>query len=166
MGTLRHILRRLRRDDDGAALVEFGVVLPVMLLVLGLTVEAARTFWSYQATVAGVRDATRYMGRSVQTGICDGGSADVSDWNSIVEDIVRNTEDGTTLFPTSIAVTSVTPTVACIAEGGFRLPQVPMVTVKADLEITYPFTSLFSFIGVSLPTARTTVMDTGRIFGA
>ena len=166
MGGLGHILSRLRREDRGAALVEFGVVLPLLVLFLGLSIEAARTFWSYQATVAGVRDATRYMGRSVQTGICDSGPGDISGWTAVVTDMVRNTEDGETLFPASITVNSVTPTLACITGQGFRMVETPMVTVSAELEITYPFASLFSFVGVSLPTVRTVVTDTGRIFGA
>lgn len=165
MTGLRGYFRRLRRDDQGAALVEFGMVLPVMLVMFGLTIEAGRTFWSYQATIAGVRDATRYVGRSEQTGVCNDASPTLSGWNAKVTDIVRNASDGTALFPSTITVGRVTADLTCVT-GNYRLAQVPMATITAELQITYPFAGLFALVGVGLPTVDTVVTDTGRIFGA
>lgn len=164
MGILRHI-RRLRGQDDGAILVEFGMVLPIMLVLFGLSIEAGRTFWSYQATIAGVRDATRYIGRVVDTDICEGGGASIAGWEGTVTDIVRNASDGTALFPSSITVTRVTPVLDCITEGDFRQDAVPMARITAELEITFPFSALFRWAGSDLPTIDTVVSDTGRIFG-
>ena len=56
----RH-LRSLRRSEDGAVLVEFGLLLPTFVLFFAMAVEGSRTFWSYQATISGVRDAARYV---------------------------------------------------------------------------------------------------------
>lgn len=164
MQRFSHMLRRLRRDEDGAALVEFALILPMALLLFGVVIEGSRLFWSYQATMAGVRDAARYVGRSVQTDICDT-TGNLNDWSGTLEDIVRESSSGTQLFPTTITVTSVNATLQCFS-GDFRLTSTPIATVTANLQITYPFQGLFAFAGVSLPTATTTVADTSRIFGA
>ena len=37
-------LRRLRRDEDGSALVEFGLILPMILIVFAVTIEGSRLF--------------------------------------------------------------------------------------------------------------------------
>lgn len=166
MSQLSTYLRRYCRDEQGAALVEFALILPIMLVLFGLTIEAGRMFWSYQTTIAGVRDATRYVGRAQQTAICDQGSPSLAHWDATVTDIVRNQSDGTPLFPSSITINSVTPTLNCVDDGNFRLASVPIVTVTAHLTITFPFSSLFEFVGASLPTLDTSVSDSGRIFGA
>ena len=156
-------LRRFRRDDDGAALVEFALILPVLLLFFAVTIEGSRMMWSYQATIAGVRDATRFLGRSVQTDVCAKG-ASLAAWEARVTRIVRDTTDGNTLFPASITVDRVTPTLTCFG-GGYRLATTPVATVTADLTITWPFAGVLSVFGATLPTIRTQVADTGRIFG-
>ena len=157
-------LRHLGRKDDGAALVEFGLILPVMLLVFAMSIESARTFWSYQATIAGVRDAARYIGRSVQNDICWTGG-DMSPYEDAATQIVRNASDGTALFPSSISVASVTLSVNCFS-GGFRLEETPVAKVQAQLNISYPFQSLFDLIGVELLPVTTVVQDQQRVFGA
>ncbi len=155
---------RLRRSDEGAALVEFGLVLPMFLLLFAITIEAARTFWSYEATIAGVRDAARYVGRAEASNIC-GSAVSITRWQSAVENIVRNSSNGTALFPSSITVTSVVPSLTCVS-GSYRLTQTPILTVTAHLQITYPFAAVFSMFGIDRPTLQTSVTDRSRIFGA
>ena len=157
-------LRRLRRDEDGSALVEFGLIVPMILIVFAVTIEGSRLFWSYQATIAGVRDAARYIGRSEQTDICDTGG-DLTGWSDTLTQIVRDTSTGTSLFPASITINSVDATLACVT-GEFRLTTTPIVTVSALLEIIYPFQSIFEWSGVELPITTTTITDSSRIFGA
>ena len=157
-------LRRFRRDDDGAALVEFALILPVMVLFFAVAIEGSRMMWSYQATIAGVRDATRFLGRSVQTDVCAKG-ASLAGWEARVTQIVRDTTDGSALFPASISIDRVVPTLTCFG-GNFHLATTPVATVTADLTITWPFADVLSFFGATLPTTRTQVADTGRIFGA
>ena len=159
----RHF-QSLRRSEDGAVLVEFGILLPTFILFFAMAVEGSRTFWSYQATISGVRDAARYVGRSAQSNLCTAGG-DVTNLTAKVTSIVRDTSEGATLFPSSITITSVTPTLTCVS-GSFRLTQTPLATVTANLEITYPFAAVFSFLNVSLPTVSTSVSDTSRVFGA
>jgi len=161
---LRNGAKRWRRDDDGAALVEFALALPMILVMFAVMIEGSRLFWSYQATIAGVRDAARYVGRSVQTNICaDGGS--LAGWSGTLEGIVRETSTGSALFPSSITVSSVDASLQCFS-GNFRLAETPIVTVTAVLNITYPFESVFEWAGIELLTTTTTVTDSSRIFGA
>lgn len=163
MRAFRHI-RRFAHRDEGAVLAEFGLVLPLMLILFGVTIEAARTFWAYQATIAGVRDATRYVARVETPTICDEVGADLDDWQATVTDIVRNASDGTLIFPASITVSSVTAALTC-ATGDYRTGTVPVATVTAVLNITFPFARVFELAGMTLPTASTQVSDQGRIFG-
>ncbi|MAM62282.1 TadE family protein [Maritimibacter sp. UBA3975] len=160
----RSHIRRFARREDGAVLAEFGLVLPLMLVLFALSIEAARTFWAYQATIAGVRDATRYVTRAQDGAICDSASPDLDAWGPALTDMVRNAADGTPLFPSSITVSSVVASVACVA-GDYRQSVVPVATVTAALEITYPFARVFRLTGLELPTANTVVRDSGRIFG-
>ncbi len=161
---LRRHLAALRRSDEGAALVEFGLLLPTFLLFFAVAVEGARTFWSYQATISGVRDAARFVGRAAPSNICTTGGS-LSGLTAEVTAIVRETTSGDALFPSSITVNSVTPTLTCIA-GGYRLTQTPIANVTATLQIAYPFQSVFAFLGTTLPPVTTSVTDSSRIFGA
>lgn len=156
--------QHLKSDDRGAALVEFAILLPTLLLFFALIIEGSRTFWSYQAAIAGVRDATRFVARAEAVSVCENG-ATVARWESTVTGMVRNTSDGARIFPPSITVTAVKPTLACIA-GNFRRPVVPMVTVTATLHIDYPFAGLFRLAGLNLGPATTTIADTTRIYGS
>lgn len=161
---LRRAWFRMLRREDGAALVEFGLLLPVCLLFFAIAIEGSRTFWSYQSVISGVRDASRYVGRATASNICTVGG-DLNGLTATVETIVRNKSDGSSLFPSSITVSSVTPSLTCVS-GSYRLTQTPIGTVTAVLEITYPFQSIFALVGASLPSATTSVTDSSRIFGA
>lgn len=156
--------RRLGRDDRGVALVEFGMILPLMLLFLALAVEGGRTFWSYQTAIAGVRDATRYLSRALGSNACSAG-ADVAGYSATLLAIVTQGLDGEALLPPNVQITGVTPTLACIS-GDFRVDPAPVATVTADLTIAYPFAGIFGLVGAPLATVTTTVTDSTRVFGA
>jgi len=155
---------RFARDEDGAALVEFGLLLPTFLLFFAMAIEGSRTFWSYQAVISGVRDAARFVGRAAASEICTTGG-NLSGMTDRVTQIVRETSDGAALFPSSITVGSVTPSLTCIS-GDYRLTQTPIGTVTAQLQISYPFQAVFALVGVTLAPVTTTVTDRSRIFGA
>lgn len=151
------------RDDDGAALVEFGLLLPTLLLFFALTVEGSRTFWSYQAAIAGVRDASRWLGRSAPADICTTGGS-LAGMEPRLTAIVRTSMDGEAIFPASITVDSVVPALTCVA-GDYRLAQVPVARVTATLTITYPFAGAFALFGQELSGVTTTISDSARVFG-
>ncbi|SNS44927.1 TadE/TadG family type IV pilus assembly protein [Tropicimonas sediminicola] len=162
----RHIpsnLRRFRRSENGAQLVEFAILLPMLLLIFAVIVEGGRLMWSYQATGSGVRDATRYLARVVPSDVCSGGGS-VAAWQGKVESIVRESSAGDAFFPTGITITSVTPRVTCFS-GSYRVPVVGVAAVTANVTITFPFAGLFRFAGSDRTTINTSVTDQSRIFG-
>ncbi len=157
-------LRRFRRDETGAALVEFGLLLPTLVLFLGLCVEGGRTFWSYQATIAGVRDAARYLSRAAEADICTTGGS-TAPWNARLAQIVRETQSGESLFPQAVTVASVSSSLACVG-AGHRTGAAPVATVTATLRIGYPFSGLFALAGVTVTEVTTTVTDRARVVGS
>jgi Flp pilus assembly protein TadG len=156
-------LRRFWTDESGVALVEFAIALPLLVLLFGVTVESYRLMITYQATISGVRDATRYLARVTPTTICPGGN--VAGLTATLEDIVRNRITGASVFPTGVTLTSVTPTLACVS-GGYRVDPAPVATVTARVRFTYPFGALIDFGGGSTGTFTAVVTDQARIFGS
>jgi Flp pilus assembly pilin Flp len=162
--TLARTLARLRRDDSGVALVEFGFVLPLMLLIFAMAIEGGRTFWAYQTAVAGVRDATRYLSRAVPSNACSVGY-NFAPIAQTISDIVTQDNTGLQVLPSQVAITSVVPTLACIP-GDYRISPAPVITVTVSMTIAYPFSGIFGLNGQALPGVATTIADSARVFGA
>lgn len=70
LAALKHIIRRFKRDDQGAALVEMAIATPFVLLLSAGVFEFANILNTRMLLDAGVKDAARYMAR------CS------SDWNT------------------------------------------------------------------------------------
>lgn len=165
----RHELRlgfsRLCRREDGAALVEFAISLPLILILTFLSVDSMRLFWSYQAAIAGVRDATRYLARIAPADLCTSGGS-VTGYAGQLETIVETTISGAALFPAGVTVTSLTPTLTCVTSLGLRQASVPVATVSANLSIAMPFSQILQVIGATpAATINTTVRDQARVYG-
>ena len=150
-------------DDTGAILVEFGIVMPLMLLFLSLTVESARMMWSYQSAIAGVRDAGRYLARVTPATICSTGGS-VSALAPKLKAIVEEDINGNAIFPSPITVNSVTPTVTCVA-GSYRVNPAPVGNVSANLTIQFPMGGVLDLFGDAISSTTTTISDSSRIFG-
>ncbi|CUH42752.1 TadE/TadG family type IV pilus assembly protein [Ruegeria atlantica] len=155
--------KRFAQKDDGAILVEFGLVMPVMLLLLAVTLESARLMWSYQSVIAGVRDASRYLSRVTPADICSSGGS-VAGLTTTLKEIVEDDKDDNGLFPQSITVNSVTPSLVCVS-GTYRVSPAPVGTVNANITIQFPMGGLLSLFGSGLSSVTTDVSDTTRIFG-
>lgn len=164
-GAARRALRRFKRREDGSALVEFAISLPLILILSMLTVESMRLFWSYQAAIAGVRDATRYLARIAPADICTAGGS-VTGYTTQLRGIVETTISGGALFPAGVQVTSLTPSLACVTSLGLRQASVPVATVAANVSITMPFSQILSIMGLNpAATLNTTVSDRARVYG-
>lgn len=161
---IREHYRRFADDESGTQLVEFAFVLPMMLLVFGVIIEGSRMMWSYQTVVAGVRDATRFLARVTPRNICDTGAA-ISAFDDTLGSIIRNDNDGSNILPSGVSVTGVLSSLTC-NEGDYRSAVAPIVTVRADVEVTFPFAGLFTLVGGSRPTLQTSVADQSRVYGS
>lgn len=167
--TTRRALRRgcwqFWRREDGAVLVEFALTLPLILILAFLSIESMRLFWSYQAVIAGVRDATRYLARIAPADLCTSGG-NVTGYATQLQGIVESTISGAALFPAGVTVTSVTSAHTCIASLGLRQASVPVATVSANVSITMPFSQVLRVIGAApAATINTTVRDQARVYG-
>jgi hypothetical protein len=158
-------LIRFARCQSGTALVEFGISLPLILAVAFGTIDSMRLLWSYQAAVAGVRDATRYLARTAPDDICTTGGSLTGEEPRLLE-IVATSIGGGGLYPEGVTITGVTADLDCVGGLGLRTDTVPVATVTADLSIALPFSSVFTLIGGSgWGTIETSVTETARIYG-
>lgn len=157
----RHI-RCFCRSDDGAALVEFGMVLPVLLLVTAVIVEGGRITWAYQSVSAGVRDAARMIARIAPPDLCPGGS--VGPYDALATEIVSQSIDGSSVMPRMVTVLDVEPTLLCVA-GAYRVDPSAVVQVRARVRVDYIFGNVFSLFGTGLGALETEVADQSRVFG-
>ncbi|MBS8225599.1 TadE/TadG family type IV pilus assembly protein [Vannielia litorea] len=169
MTGLAHIIRRagrFTRDTRGAALVEFAISLPLMLLIFAVTIEGGRLFWAYQTTASGVRDAARYLARIAPEDAC-ATPGDFSGYTARMEQIVRETSSGNSLFPSSITVTAVAPELLCQTVSYSASP-IAVAQVTATLEVTFPFGGIFGLMDglQDLDTITTTLRDQSRVFGS
>jgi len=67
MNSLEHLGRRLNRlfrREDGAAMVELAIVLPVLLLLFVGAVELGRMFYTYTTLAKATKSGARYLSTS------------------------------------------------------------------------------------------------------
>ncbi len=164
---LRRRLCRFRRAEDGAALVEFAMVLPMMLLVFAVIIEGSRMMYAYQSAIGGVRDAARYLARVVPGNVCATGGSVTGHAPKLMA-IVSQSTTGRAILPGAVTVQSVTPALACLGTAGtYRVSPAPVATVSAVLRIDFPFGGLLSFFGGQAASSiTTTVSDSAKVFGA
>ena len=158
---IRKAIDRLVRSESGAAVVEFAILLPLMLVVFGLIAEGGRLFWSYQNAITGVRDTTRHLARIAPADLCSlTPSASIDSYEAMV------TAKLASLSVTKIDVALDSIGRECIT-GDFRVSPAPVAVITARLTITeLPFAPLFQLAGVSAATSiETTVTDRSRVFG-
>lgn len=161
----RHRARRIHRSEDGAALVDFALLLPLLVIMFGVTVEGARIFWGYQNVAAGVRDAARYVARIAPQDTCSGATPSLAAYQDEAEDIIKLTIDGNSPFIPGISVTNVSVSHSC-ETGTYRRSPVTVAQVTADVSMTLPFGGLISLGGGTLPgTISTSIFDQSRVFG-
>lgn len=153
------------RREEGAILTEFAISLPMILILAFLTVDSMRLFWSYQAVIAGVRDATRYLARIAPADVCASGG-NLTGYSGRLLTIVESSITGSALFPAGVTITAVTPSHTCITSLGLRQSSVPVAMVSADVTITMPFSMILTVVGgTPAGVINTTVSDQARVYG-
>lgn len=154
----------LRRDTSGAALVEFGMIAPVLLLFVAVAIDGGRLAWIYQSAANGVRDASRMVARIAPPDMCITGGS-VAGFDAMVTTIVTQSISGNSVIPTGARVTDVIPSVRCVS-GGYRVDPAPIIEIRAQIEIDYLLGGMFRMFGGAVAdTLRTEVADQSRVFG-
>ena len=161
--TRKNTFKRFCRKEDGVMLTEFAIVLPFILLVMFLIFESTRIFFSYQAAVDGVRDASRYLARIAPVDICDTGG-NVDGFEAELFSRVGSTINGTSAFAQTVTLTGLNASVSCIP-GDYRQDPVPIANVSASIRITFPFSGFIAFFDDGLETVNTNIKSDARIFG-
>lgn len=159
-----HVLRRLRRADDGVALVEFAITLPMMIFTFAVIIEGSRMMLAYESAITGVRDATRFLARMAPSDLCVTG-ASVAGYATQLGTLVTQGVSGQSVFPSAVTVGAVTPSYRCVS-GSYRGGTVPVAQVSAVITVTFPFSTIFTWLGASRPTLVTTVTDQARVYGS
>jgi hypothetical protein len=160
---MRRLLRRLSQDDRGGALAEFMLGLVPLVLALALIFEFGRAFWSHQAVIKGVRDATRYLTRV----------EDPSDpaAQAVAQSLLLTSQQGPggvqRWSSGSQPAMEVSFTDHDNTGGSFRGPAtIRMVNVAANVELQLPMGGVFAlFGGPPLGVVTYSVGDTGRHYG-
>jgi Flp pilus assembly protein TadG len=168
------LLHRFRRAEDGSALVEFAISLPLILVVSFGTIDSMRLFWSYQAAVAGVRDAARYVARMAPDNICTTGASlaahlsarNVNPTTIIDSTLFADAAGSRAIYTGGVTITNVTTGITCVNTLGLRQATVPVVRVSADMNITMPFSEILVLVGgAGWGTLTTTIIEDARVFG-
>jgi len=160
---MMHLSNRLIADDRGGAIAEFMLGLVPLVIALALIFEFGRAFWSHQAVIKGVRDATRYLTRV----------EDPSDpaAQAVAQRLLLTSQQaaGGVERWSSGSAAPMEVSIAAIpnAGGTFRGPAtIQMVNVAANVELQLPMSGVFTlFGGPPLGVVTYSVGDTGRHYG-
>ncbi|HEX5707550.1 MAG TPA: TadE/TadG family type IV pilus assembly protein [Pyrinomonadaceae bacterium] len=132
---MRGALRGFARSERGTQLVELAIVLPVLLLLLVITAEFGRYFYTYTTLSKATRAGARYL-----TTAPGNGSMDADAKNLVV---YGNTEGEGDPLVSGLDTANVTIT----REGGNTSAGMPeKVTVKIE---DYEYVPLFNLAGIS-----------------
>jgi len=154
--------KRLITDDRGGAIAEFMLGLVPLVLALALIFEFGRAFWSHQAVIKGVRDATRYLTRVEDPS--DPTAQDVARSLLLTSQQaggVQRWSSGSEP-PMEVSITEIDNT-----SGTFRGPAtIRIVNLAANVELQLPMGGVFALFGGSpLGVVTYSVGDTGRHYG-
>ena len=163
-------LRTFRSDRSGAAMIEFAISLPILLLILAIVIEGSRIAWTHQAAASGVRDAARYIARLAPPTLCSDTAANITqletDFTGDATDIVaeRVGSPDEQILPGGVVVIDVSPTIQCM-NVDYSADDIPVVEVRVRLEISFPFGGVFDIFGDRLEPLVTEIWDESRVYG-
>jgi Flp pilus assembly protein TadG len=148
------LLTRLTKDERGGAIAEFMLGLIPLVIAFALVFEFGRAFWSHQAAIKGVRDATRYLTRVEDPN--DAGA------QAIAQNLLltgQQAPGGTARWSSGSAPPMEVPPTDLTAP-------IPIVTVTANVELQLPLSNVFALFGGSgLGVVTYAVSDSARHYG-
>jgi Flp pilus assembly protein TadG len=160
---MTRLLKELRGDDRGGAIAEFMLGLVPLVIAFALIFEFGRAFWSHQAVIKGVRDATRYLTR-----VEDPTDATAQEIAQRLLLTGQQEEGGTARWSSgSEPVMEVSITEVDNTAGAFRGPAtIRIVNLAANVELQLPLGGVFAlFGGEPLGVVTYSVGDTARHYG-
>jgi len=160
---MTRLLTRLTGDDRGGAIAEFMLGLVPLVIAFALIFEFGRAFWSHQAVIKGVRDATRYLTR-----VEDPTDATAQEIAQRLLLTGQQEEGGTARWSSgSEPVMEVSITEVDNTAGAFRGPAtIRIVNLAANVELQLPLGGVFAlFGGEPLGVVTYSVGDTARHYG-
>lgn len=141
------ILKPFTKAHGGAALVEFTLVAPLLLLLMCGMAEFANALRQYHIMEKGVRDAGRYLARVPMSGCTISGAATTAAQNLA---LTGRTSGGAALLPTWNNTATVSVAVAECFNNSASLyrgrDQIPIIEVSANAP--YVDLGLLSIIGL------------------
>jgi len=163
LAALRHIIRRFKRDDDGAALVEMAIVTPFVLLLSAGVFEFGNILNTRMLLDAGVKDAARYMARcSSDWNTCSGYATNLAVNGAITGGSARVT--GWTTDEVTISKPVSTPAIDAATGTELYLSSTSTVdVVQVSTSYPYPDLGFWSYLGFGQLTL--TVAHQERVFG-
>jgi Flp pilus assembly protein TadG len=150
-------LKKLIRDDRGAALVEAAVTFPV-LITLGFGVfEFSNAFYAHQEITTGVRDAARYLARAELSNAannCDAAitAATAQGKNLAVYGNIGGSGNARVQGWTTGMVTVTHIDVANTGNPPYRPGINPLCVVEVSAAVPYFQFGLLTYLGVAAPT--------------
>jgi Flp pilus assembly protein TadG len=160
---MTRLLKELRGDDRGGAIAEFMLGLVPLVIAFALIFEFGRAFWSHQAVIKGVRDATRYLTR-----VEDPTDATAQEIAQRLLLTGQQEEGGTARWSSgSEPVMEVSITEVDNTAGAFRGPAtIRIVNLAANVELQLPLGGVFAlFGGEPLGVVTYSVGDSARHYG-
>jgi hypothetical protein len=154
-------MRRLVRREEGAAAVEFGIILPILMVFLAFVAPVIKFGYDYMVLQRAVSHGVRYASRAdINPIVRSDGSTGRRPVPSEVKEFVSDSSNGKVLAET----VDVTPNPALALPG-------ELITVAVDYELSYgPLADIANAVkgaffggGAFLPSSTTvTVSARGR----
>jgi hypothetical protein len=151
----------LWRDEDGSALVEATIVMPLLITLFLGVFEFSWFFYNQQLVVSGLRDAARYMTRIELTDGNRDPCAQKDQYGALYTDDAANIATTAQTFAGGSArVSGWTPvdiTISCLSsvaleDGDYADGAANMTIIEVATRFADPSFGLFSSLGLKAPT--------------
>lgn len=155
-------MRSLLRDDNGSALVEATIIIPVLLVLVFGVFEFSNLFWQQQLVSAGVRDAARYLARSINptTSVAETAAENLAVTGSVLGGTPR--APGWSPSDVSVSFKEIENSAGIGGRGSYRGPQVIQV-VTVSTSYAHPSLGFLDYLG--LPNLIIHISHSERITG-
>ena len=161
------MLRKLIKNQYGAAAVEMALVTPFLMVLMFGSFELGKYFWDNHIVTKAVRDGARYASRQAFSNFDCATETVAAGVETSTQNLTRtSTLDGTgTVRLSGWTNAMITVDVTCDKSGDYTSiysgMDVPVVTVSADV----PYTSLFGSLGFTDATFSLRAQSEATVMG-